>query len=209
MISLVVPGTSDPFLAGMPNGSACCMGDSAAAESPVYAGAVTGGTTVTFTDVTGSVSNDPSVPRYGPNGNVGLLVDILTYEGVSAINNIAGYINAPVDALVGVFLNSQVPMSNPMPADLDFSSPTLTPQLQQIFFIGNGSLGPITVPTGATRLFLGTVDGYGWYNNTGAFDVTVNGLSSGSTVPEPSTLILFSTVPLALSFRSLWRVWHR
>jgi large repetitive protein len=184
---LVVPGTSDPFLAGMPNGSACCFGDSAPAESPVYAGAVTGGATLTFINVTGATGYGPSVPQYGPNGDPGLLVDTLASEGVSTINNIAGYINAPVDALVGVFLNSSVPTSNPAPGVLDFSSPTSIPQLQQIFFIGNGSLGTITVPPGATRLFLGTVDGFGWYNNTGAFDVTVTGIS---TVPEPPTWVM-------------------
>jgi hypothetical protein len=68
----------------------------------------------------------------------------------------------------------------------------LTPGLQQIFFIGDGSLGAISVPTGATRLFLGTVDGFGWYNNTGTIDVTVNIASGTSTsaTPEPASWVL-------------------
>ncbi len=60
---------------------------------------------------------------------------------------------------MGVFLNAGLPTSNPAPALLDFSSPTLTPWLQQIFFIGDGSLGAITVPIGATRLSLGLSTG--------------------------------------------------
>ena len=200
--TVVVPGTSNPFLAGMPSGSACCNGDTAPAESPVYAGAVTAGTTLTFTGVTGGVSYAGGTPTDGPNGNSGYLIDTLAYEGVSTINNIAGFTNAPADALVGVFLNASLPTFNAAPAVLDFSTPTSTPQLQQIFFIGDGSLGAIAVPTGATRLFLGTVDGYGWYNDTGAIDLTVNGLSSG--VPEPATwaMLLVAFAGLAAALRS-------
>jgi hypothetical protein len=52
-----------------------------------------------------------------------------------------------------------------------------------IFFIGDGLTSDsnagffdgeqqsFIVPSGATRLFLGTVDGEGWYNNTGSFSV--------------------------------------
>jgi hypothetical protein len=194
-----VPGTSDPFLAGMPAGSTCCSGDSAPAESPVYAGAVTPGATLTFTSVTGSVSYAGGVPTDPPDGNPGFLIDTAAYEGGAVeINNIAGYNNAPVDALIGVFLGPGLPTSNPAPAELDFtdtSFTTLSPALQQIFFIGDGLTGTGTgsvqtfvVPTGATRLFLGTVDGFGWYNNTGAISVTVNELA----VPEPSTWAFLS-----------------
>src|SRR5262249_35830976 len=38
----------------------------------------------------------------------------------------------------------------------------------------------VVVPDGATRLFLGSMDGYGWYNNFGSFSVQVNALA-----PEP------------------------
>src|ERR1700720_24062 len=38
---------------------------------------------------------------------------------------------------------------------------------------GSGSIQNFIIPTGATRLFLGTMDGYGWYNNIGSFGVTV------------------------------------
>ncbi len=197
-----VPGTSNPFLAGMPSGSSCCSGDSALAESPVFAGDVSGGELISFTDVTGGVSFEGGIPTDGPNGNAGDLVNTAAYEGgLTSIDNIAGYNNAPVDALVGVFLNSNLPTTNPTPAELDFATPTETPSLQQVFFIGNGSLGSITVPTGATRLFLGTVDGFGWNNNTGAIEVTVN--SFAGAAPEPATwaLMLIGIGGLGASLR--------
>lgn len=41
------------------------------------------------------------------------------------------------------------------------------------------------MPIGATRLFLGTMDGYDWINNAGRLDVEVT-----ASVPEPTTLLL-------------------
>jgi hypothetical protein len=47
------------------------------------------------------------------------------------------------------------------------------------------------IPTGATRLFLGTMDGYGWYNNIGSFGVTVTQFDITATqVSEPNPLLL-------------------
>ena len=40
------------------------------------------------------------------------------------------------------------------------------------------------MPVGATRLFLGTMDGYDWVNNAGSLDVSV------AAVPEPATWML-------------------
>jgi hypothetical protein len=185
--TLSVPGTSNPFLAGMPSGSTCCGGDVAPGESPVYAGAVTGGSIITFTDVTGSVNFEPGVATDPPTGNSGDLVNDTT-----VVNGIAGYANAPVDALIGVFLGSGLPTATPATTELDLSAGTTTPGLQQVFYIGDGygyedtsgTTLDFTVPTGATRLYLGTVDGFGWANNIGVIDVTVNGVSS---VPEPAT----------------------
>ena len=42
----------------------------------------------------------------------------------------------------------------------------------------------IVAPTGATRLFLGTADGWEWVGNRGGYDVVV------SDAPEPGTLAL-------------------
>jgi hypothetical protein len=57
----------------------------------------------------------------------------------------------------------------------------LAPGLKQIFFIGDGltgtgsgSIQTFHIPAGATRLFLGTMDSYGWSNNSGSFTVDLN-----------------------------------
>lgn len=66
-----VPGSSNPYLAGMPNGTTCCSGDSAPAQSPVlFTGALTPGSTLTFT-VTGSVSHLGGVATLPPDGDAG------------------------------------------------------------------------------------------------------------------------------------------
>jgi len=58
--TVTVYGSSNPFLSGMPNGSLCCNGDSAPAESPVLVTGIplTAGSALTFTNVIGSVILD-------------------------------------------------------------------------------------------------------------------------------------------------------
>jgi PEP-CTERM motif len=219
-----VPGTSNPYLAGMPSGSACCDGDSAPAESPVYAGPATAGETFTFTDVTGRVTNYGGVrPFEPPDGEATRRISSPQEGRLAEINDIAGYYRMPIDALVGVFLGPGLPTSNPAPGRLNFRNQgvgilgttvgthftTLSPKLQQIFFIGDGltergsgSVQTFVAPAGATRLYLAVADGTQWNNNAGAFDVCMNcgsavpellsgsvvpELSRGSVVPEPST----------------------
>jgi hypothetical protein len=96
----------------------------------------------------------------------------------------------------------------PAPAPLDvlcnwtqFSS--LAPQVKQVFFIGDGLTGTgsgavqnFIVPTGATRLFLGPMDGFEWKGNTGSFTVTVQ------AVPEPSTIFGLGVLGFGAFFRA-------
>ena len=181
-----VPSTSNPYLAGLPAGSSCCSGDVAPTNSPVQvAVTLSPGATVTFS-ATGGVDNTGAVPSLPPDGG-GVF-------STSPNNGISGG-TWPINALVGVFLDGSLPTSSPAPADLDFSGTgigtsftTLSPALKQVFFIGDGLTGTGTgstqtfvVPAGATRLFLGTTDGFGWFNNSGAFSVIVN----SSAVPPP------------------------
>ena len=136
-----------------------------------------------------------------------------------ANDGIAG-INAPINSLVGVFLDNSQPGSTPAPASLDFSPgglgtsfTTLSPALKQVFFIGDGFTGNGTgsqqqfvIPAGATRFFLGTDDGFGWYNNVGAFSVTT---VLAPIVPVPtvgtSGLIAFGTLLAGLGVWALSR----
>jgi len=105
-------------------------------------------------------------------------------------------IRAPIDSLVGVFLSDSNPKSSYAPAYIDSESygivfTHLSPLLKQVFFIGDGLTGTgartvqtFLVPTGATRLYLGTMDGYQWTNNYGSLSVTVN------AVPLPAGILL-------------------
>lgn len=180
-----VPGASNPKLAGMPAGTTASSGDVAPAQSPVL---VTGlvlqaGQWLQFS-ASGFVDHCGSgCPGFTPDGT-GLFAN-------AAENGISGS-NAPVDALLGVFLGAGQPDASAAPAALDFSAgalgiefTTLAPALKQVFFIGDGQTAggvvqQFLVPEGATRLYLATHDGYGWYNNSGVISVTV------SAVPEPA-----------------------
>jgi hypothetical protein len=171
---VVVPGTSNPFLAGMSSGTTCCDADTAPQESPVYAAEVVAGATITISNVQGWVENFPASSGDNANG------DATNAQTVGSFNGISGFSNAPINALVGVFLGSSI--SPTAPASLDLSGgPISDPALQQIFLIGAGP-DSFVAPTGATSLYLGTIDGYQWNNNSGAFSLDLSG-----GVPEPST----------------------
>ena len=187
-----VPGTANPYLSGMPTGSTCCISDtgpdSVPAQSPTQVTGlpINGGAALTF-NVSGSVSFLlGQAPVDPPDGST--FFDTAGVPGTPASNGIAS-MNAPVNALVGVFLDNNAPNATGTPPGLDFSGSglgtgfaTLSPGLKQVFFIGDGRTGTgavqqFIVPAGATRLFLGTVDGVGWNTNSGAFSVQVT--SSG------------------------------
>jgi hypothetical protein len=89
-------------------------------------------------------------------------------------------LTTPGDALLGVFLDDTQPNLSAAPDPLAYTpdAPTIAPGLKQVFFIGDGltpsgAVQQFIAPAGATRLFLGTADGYGWFNNVGSFSVEV------------------------------------
>lgn len=196
-VSLTVDGNSNPYLSGMPNGSTASSGDVAPNESPVE---VTGlplmaGHTLSF-GVTGSTSNTPGPSGLGPDGG-----PIFTH--FAGAQNGMSDITAPISSLLGVFLTDTQPSLNPSPTALSFGTTTerdfstLSPELQQVFFIGDGldesaSSQSFVIPTGATRLYLGTMDGFGWFNNSGAFEVTITKSSQNlpPVVPLPAGAVL-------------------
>jgi hypothetical protein len=178
--TVIVPGTSNPWLAGLPDGASAQQGDVAPANSPVLAPIpIFPGTFLTFT-AEGLVNNNPVPGGSEPDGG-SLQIHV-------AENGIAGF-TAPINALLGVFLNDSLPTSSAVPDPYVFTPDALTiaPDLKQVFFIGDGmrlggDIQQFLVPSGATRLFIGTMDGAQWNNNYGEFSVTV--------VPEPSTWAL-------------------
>ena len=192
---ITVPGTSNPYLAGMPTATAADITDLAPAQSPVLVGiGLPAGGWLEFNNAQGLVANSPllsgSSPydwTAGPDGS-------LNYLPLHAIGAEYGKSNimAPIDSLVGVFLDAQSGGS-PAPSTLFFNTQvsrdyaSLFPDLYQVFFIGDGLTSGLAqqrvyVPSGATRLYLGVMDGYNWNNNLGAFTVDVN------AIPEPATL---------------------
>jgi hypothetical protein len=105
-------------------------------------------------------------------------------------------------------LNDSIPSSGPAPATLNFSNSgsgalginftTLSPQLRQIFYIGDGVTSSgvfqtFIAPGGTTRLFLGIPDGFGFGGAPGAYDdndgsYRVNiGINQIPTIPEPGS----------------------
>ncbi len=186
---LRVPGTSTLYLAGLPDGAWAMSGgfegpDVAPVQSPVLAELVTvvAGQPLTIT-ATGLVSHCPvgssCFALHGPDGDA---ASVYPHQG-GAENGISDIV-APFDALVGVFLGEGRPDATEAPVPLDFSTPEsrdylqLAPGLKQAFFIGDGrtSMGvmqQVIVPPQATRLYLGTVDLFGWANNYGSFTVAI------------------------------------
>ena len=187
---VTVPATSDPWLAGMPNGATASNGDVAPTHSPVLVPGMSGGTAVRFT-VSGGAAYTPGATMPGPDGTANLATD----HWAGAENGISN-VYAPANALMGVFLGPDRPDLSPAPGALSFATAdsrdyaTLAPLLKQVFFIGDGltSTGAsqhVIVPAGGTRLFLGPMDGEGWYNNIGGFSVNV------AVVPEPGAWTIF------------------
>jgi len=135
-----------------------------------------------------------SSANVGPDGYNGLLVP----QNIFSLKSISGY-EGPFFPLVGVFTNGH--LSGSPPADYRYlggTEPTFfTPQLNQVFFIGDGLTGinsnsgspqRFFVPTGATELWLGFADADGggppgyYGDNLGSLNVSGT-LYQGGSLP--------------------------
>ncbi len=177
-LTVNVPATSNPYLAGLPSGTKARVGDKAPQQSPVLVQrTLSHAVAVTFTAV-GAIQHTPECPPdcYGPNG-----AEFARHRG-GAEHGISD-VNAPMDALLGVFLSDERPDRSKAPRSLDYQaigrdSNGFSPQLKQAFLIGDGrtssgALRRYLVPAKATRLYLAVMDGFEWNNNSGSFTVTV------------------------------------
>ncbi|WP_337189237.1 PEPxxWA-CTERM sorting domain-containing protein [Phenylobacterium sp.] len=190
-----VPGKANPFLAGKPDGYACC-GDTAPNASPILAliDFDTSGV-ITFSAI-GGFNFSGGTPVASADGNGGTV-----NMANNPVTGIAGADGVRWNALVGVFLNDDGPIANDPPARFatgQMGAATISPVLNQIFWIGDGLTGTgigdvqqFFAPEGATRLYLGSTDGSGWFNNSGVSQVTITytalPTNGGGVVPEPST----------------------
>jgi hypothetical protein len=199
--SVFVEGQANPFLAGQPNATSCCGGDSTPGQSPLLVPlSVNGGEVFKFA-ASGS-TDGAGVGAAGPDG-------VGTFNMTDYSTGVAPASGVGVLGLVGVFLDGATPSGGAQPAGLNFPSlgfASLAPGLDQIFWIGDGLTGTGTgfqqafiAPVGATRLFLGTTDGFQWNNNTGGYEVDISTRCSanpdvrcggGPSVPEPASWAL-------------------
>ena len=180
---VVVSGKANPYLAGMPNGTTA-FGGTAPIASPTSV-AVAEGQVLRFS-ATGHTFADGGVYRSrSADGSIHLSSGLVTQ---SALHGISQY-SAPLHgSLIGVFLDDNSPAGQTPPAALDFRATgnvpggvnytSLQPVLRQVFFIGDGRNADgveqtITVPLGATRLFLANSSRNGWDSQNGEFEVQI------------------------------------
>jgi hypothetical protein len=181
----------------MPDGTTSSAGDSAPEHSPVQVNGINLSADFLTFKATGGVFNNPFCQACSlPDGDTLTTPNLFPYTNhrPGAINGISD-IRAPINSLLAIFLDDNQPDGSLAPMTLDFELTgleflTLTPVLKQVFFVGDGStttgeIQQFAIPDGATRLYLGTMDGFGWHNNNGAYDVEV------SSIPIPATANLF------------------
>jgi hypothetical protein len=148
----------------------------------------------TLVSASGSITLTSGVGPYGADGTTSFLP-----SNIHPYNSLSGIQSDASGFLVGVFLDANTP-SGSAPATLNFGSSglgrdfiTLSPQLQQTFFIGDGktssgSLQQFVVPAGATRLFFGFADANGYDGPPGQYQDNSGSLSiTFQMIPEPST----------------------
>ena len=105
---VTVPGTANPWLAGMPDGSTALPADLAPANSPVLVPAVLpDGGAVVFSGGAGGVFNIPANCCDPLDGGIFQGQAFIDHD-VGAENGIAA-IRAPVNSLLGVFLDDTQP----------------------------------------------------------------------------------------------------
>lgn len=186
---------------------------------PVAAIGLPGPLQLTFSAVTGTVQCSVSDPFNGPDGGTGAggVTNLLPFRDISGLVH-----SNRTMFLVGVFRdNSPGAPGGPAPGSLAFSDPenftALAPQLNQLFFIGDGrtdntnTVQTFLVPTGATRLFLGFADGFGFTGLPGHYSDNSGQVVADfafTPIPEPSALALVGLASgLGLVARS--RHWRR
>ena len=167
----------------MPLGTRARRADSAPDESPILVDcSLRDAVAVSFTASGLTEHGRPGHPRGDPPPSDPPEGSHLCYHKGHAEHGIAD-VWAPIDSLVGVFLGDDRPDRTRAPQPLYLRSggrnlPTLSPLLKQVFCIGSGITEAgerrrFLIPKGATRLFLGMMDGDNWNNNVGSFHVTM------------------------------------
>jgi hypothetical protein len=173
-----VPATANPYLAGMPVGTRSTHGDRAPEQAPVLVDLSLTNAAAVIVSASGAINHLPGCPPTcdPPQGSAIARHQNGAEHGISDVV-------APMNSLLGVFLGDDRPDRGRAPRALNFGAIgteflSISPQLKQVFFLGSGATRAgrpqrFVVPKNATRLFLGTMDGFEWNNNTGYFSVAV------------------------------------
>jgi len=178
--TVMIDGRSDIFSAGMQKPD-----EGRGGKLPSMNTLANGGGVIQFPKVVGKAGCMADAV-FGPDGGdcAGGTTDL------QSTDKIAGIVARDRTLfLVGVFLGAKPP--GKPPERLDFSPgkqgvafTELAPALNQVFFIGDGKtatgsgdLQTFKVPAGATHLYLGYADGYGFMGTPGAYGDNKGGLS--------------------------------
>lgn len=175
MLTLTIPGGTDIYNAGLQ------IPNSDGGLPPVYDLTSRPNQVLTFSDVSGSAyASGPistqTVAEGATNFGIGS-TDVSSANGLSGIH----YEGRTPLFLVGVFMDDSG-RTIPPPPDLTYTAGgndnliSYEPLLDQVFFIGDGLTGTgygdiqqFHVPSGATHLYLGFVDAYGYHGPPGAY----------------------------------------
>ena len=167
---------------------------------PPFVSFLSGQTVLTFSSVTGTVTINvgSGSNANNPDGIGAAPAD----SDTSSVGGISGIAAPHAGYLVGIFETANEPF-DPAPSILNFtmsgtSFTSLSPALNQTFFIGDGLTGNGTgaiqqfmIPAGATRLFLGIADAANYHGAPGSYGDNVGSFSATfDIVPEPSTWAL-------------------
>lgn len=168
-------------------------------KSPVLYSLRSGATKVIFSGGSGRVTccTGVSPPPYsGPAGGSQLLQ---SGTSIPAVGGISG-VDVPDKQmfLAGVFLSSGAPTGAAPPANTG----TTSPSLRQVFYVGAGPL-TVDVPAGATRLFLGFADAFGFHGPAGHYDDNAGSVRIGlATLPPGPARSQKPAVSLSLHLRN-------
>ena len=186
-----------------------------------------GATSVVFNSVTGSIttgcaSTEGCIVLNNGTGNNANDPDGMGAAPATSSNtgtsSISGMVAPGAGYLVGLFVPADGPTGT-APTALDFTSSglgtsftSLSPQLDQVFFIGDGLTGDGTgtqqtfnIPTGAGQLWLGISDA-GFYNGPpGAYGDNLGTYTVGLSVNAPgsSAVTVTETAPSGLTLVSM------